>query len=662
MGMAASQARYLALVARKSNCEFEGQQINQARTALSNQSANLFNQMLGLQVPVPPSTQDFTKIQYSFTDGFNASTITKWDQIPNDPDYNHIVTHHYYADRYTGSLKQMGDPQVQLTGTATASVADLTTALNDMIAKENAMNAALPAKTQADTAYAAAALAEQAALATKQAADNAVSQAGITDTLAQVQSARDAALTAYNNKLAAYNAELLSAADLSKYDPQTETNQYTYDSVNNKYTFSTTNEFMNFTDCTDAQRKEVFDILDLLRTHNVKVPIGTNNTDLALKNINDQEWETLRAAINGSNFSSITDYSPAMQDLLNSVYYDTIASDRLAFKQDLDSNSTSGTALTFYQKSKVTPKKTAFDTSLQSYNTPGDPNCLNDLLTTYQNKEADFELLTAQSDAQNAYNIAYADLQSAQADKTAADTAYTQAVTDYNTAKTYYESLKKPEYIGNSKLTLLGTLTKDQETELKQVVADMKAQDINTDIINCFDENTGAYKGGIYSFQLNGVTYYTTHKNLMDAQSSHLTSGSDKIIDGQYKMAYYNAYYVSTKIETTEKALLETDEEGRFSSIRFENDSVKYKLNMETITDNEAYDDAMNQYIYENAKYDKMIQDINARTSIIQQQDQQLELRLKQLDTEQKALTTEMEAVKKVVNDNVESSFKTFGG
>ena len=35
MGMAASQARYLALVARKSNCEYEGQQINQARLILS---------------------------------------------------------------------------------------------------------------------------------------------------------------------------------------------------------------------------------------------------------------------------------------------------------------------------------------------------------------------------------------------------------------------------------------------------------------------------------------------------------------------------------------------------------------------------------------------------------------------------------------------------
>ena len=83
---------------------------------------------------------------------------------------------------------------------------------------------------------------------------------------------------------------------------------------------------------------------------------------------------------------------------------------------------------------------------------------------------------------------------------------------------------------------------------------------------------------------------------------------------------------------------------------------------METITDDVAYQDAMNQYYYENAKYDKTIQDINARTSIIQREDQQLELRLKQLDTEHNALSNEIEAVQKVVKDNVEKSFKTFGG
>ena len=114
MGIAASQARYLYLTARQTNVEFEGQQINQARTALSNQSANLFNQMLGLKVPTPPSTSDFKKTQYSYTDGTRTSTIDHWEQLgTSDPEYNYVVTHHYYVDKYTGSMKKLSDPQVQ---------------------------------------------------------------------------------------------------------------------------------------------------------------------------------------------------------------------------------------------------------------------------------------------------------------------------------------------------------------------------------------------------------------------------------------------------------------------------------------------------------------------------------------------------------------------
>ena len=85
-------------------------------------------------------------------------------------------------------------------------------------------------------------------------------------------------------------------------------------------------------------------------------------------------------------------------------------------------------------------------------------------------------------------------------------------------------------------------------------------------------------------------------------------------------------------------------------------------MKTETITDEAAYEDAMNKYYYENAQYDKTVQDINAKTSLIQQQDRTLELRLKQLDTEQLALKTEMDAVKKVVEENVKDTFKTFGG
>ena len=94
MGMAASQARYLALTARKTNTEWEGQQINQARTALANQSANLFNQLLALEVPNAPKTTDYTEIQYSFSDGDNESVIDSWQQLSTaNPNYNLSLIH-----------------------------------------------------------------------------------------------------------------------------------------------------------------------------------------------------------------------------------------------------------------------------------------------------------------------------------------------------------------------------------------------------------------------------------------------------------------------------------------------------------------------------------------------------------------------------------------
>ena len=119
---------------------------------------------------------------------------------------------------------------------------------------------------------------------------------------------------------------------------------------------------------------------------------------------------------------------------------------------------------------------------------------------------------------------------------------------------------------------------------------------------------------------------------------------------------------METTIKSSEKALLETDKNGRFTSVRFENDSVVYNLTVTEIEDNVAYEDAMNQYDYNKALYDKRVSDINAQTSLIQREDQDLELRLKQLDTEQNALATEIDAVSKVVKDNIEKSFKTFGG
>ena len=124
--------------------------------------------------------------------------------------------------------------------------------------------------------------------------------------------------------------------------------------------------------------------------------------------------------------------------------------------------------------------------------------------------------------------------------------------------------------------------------------------------------------------------------------------------------------------ETTEsreiknaEALVEKDASGRYQAIYIYNDEshtsgTRYELTTTTETDDNAYNDAMNQYFYDKAIYDQKVEEINAKIGIIQVQDKNLELKLKQLDTEENAISTEMDAVKKVISKNVESSFKTF--
>lgn len=525
MGMAASQARYLALVARKSNCEYEGQQINQARTALSNQSANLFNQMLGLEVPVPPSTKDYTKIQYSYKDGLTTSVISDWQQLSYaDPDYNYVVTHYYETNKYTGSQKKLPDPQVQFSSGGTGSGADIKAALDKMTETKKAYDKAKSARLEKE----------------KEAAD----------------------LSNYANK--------------SKY---TGINSSVYDSVTDTYSI-----------------------------RNNDMPDGQSHRFVGYDKLNNSDKAVVMAAIKRLIEEGALGKDAANPDMSN-VYYNSNNGD-IAFEKDLKElygGPAGGTV-----------------TSLAAYN-------LTEIGNIASKYDDQIDALKAVEDA---------------------------ALVEYNNAEDAYNALKRPTYIGNCELTPLATLTADQEAEIRQIIADMKEQKIDDSISKCFDAE-GNYLGGIYSFKLNGVYYYTTYDDLETAYNSG--TGNNQI-DGQTKLPYYNATYVSTKIEKTEKALLETDGNGRFTSVRFEDDSVTYALTMETITDEEAYQDAMNQYTYDNAVYDKTVQDINAKTSLIQQEDRQLELRLKQLDTEQNALSTEIDAVKKVVDDNVESSFKTFGG
>lgn len=102
MGLSASQARLLSLTARQSNLEYEGQQINQQRTTLSNASSNYYNSLLEMKVPVPPSTNDYTKIVYTFNIGGNPATVK--EALPKSDELGNSK---YYVS-YTTTLSTIG--------------------------------------------------------------------------------------------------------------------------------------------------------------------------------------------------------------------------------------------------------------------------------------------------------------------------------------------------------------------------------------------------------------------------------------------------------------------------------------------------------------------------------------------------------------------------
>ena len=207
----------------------------------------------------------------------------------------------------------------------------------------------------------------------------------------------------------------------------------------------------------------------------------------------------------------------------------------------------------------------------------------------------------------------------------------------------FYENKESDPY--------LSTLSDDQYNNLikeEQAYLDLlRAQHGNTDnyyVRYVQNTATGEYEAIFYrEDDVHGAIYSDETNNSQSFIAAYKLGSADR----------------TEEIKGIDGCTIEQDSTGRYINLTM--DGKTYALSTNTVTDQDAYEDAMNQYEYDKAIYDQSIEEINAKIEIIQAEDKNLELRLKQLDTEHNAISSEKDAVSKVIEKAVESGFKTFG-
>lgn len=140
-------------------------------------------------------------------------------------------------------------------------------------------------------------------------------------------------------------------------------------------------------------------------------------------------------------------------------------------------------------------------------------------------------------------------------------------------------------------------------------------------------------------------------------------TGFDPEVETNQNVDFFTTMTTEKEVyETIENVTASKSDTGEFTSLYWMDESGKHNYNLTPSSeyDEAGYDAAMNNYSYQKTLYDKEVEDMNTKTQQLQETDRTLELRLKQLDTEQEALQTELDSVKKVIDKNIENVFKTF--
>lgn len=536
MGLAASQARAIALHARMNDVEYQGQQINQQRLTLSNQINALYNQLLEMTVPTPPSKTDFTKIQYSGITGASKFTL--------------------------GAVTPTGKDS---TGKDTYSIDFKYERSGHTVGKNS--NSAILTNTSQYLGY--------------QLATNSVK-----DLVATSSETKATVGNAIKNKPNDPNKDVYIAVDVNDYGKW-------------------------------ANKSDALDVCDA-NGNSVKNNLPSSGLVYVRCNVADLDTEEFKAIVGKTEVPEGSEETPEYTN----VY-------------DCNESTTSSTGIADWVTDSIVANKNLYYVA-----NPDDKSEVPTLITTvaqlkqYTDNGADLSHIFAR-------------------DKSS------------NPAKQFTNPSYDPENpsglsVGDMKVYDLN------DPEIKTKLGE-SYNDYMTALKNAFQAEYGT---GLTDSEIASKFYVYISTTASGAQQPHFIK-KDEIaaVNNEQSSVRTYEYDEDGTYEQTENekgCQLEFDvTTGRITRVGIPDGNGQIQwvdLDAETVTDDDAFEDAFNDYEYEKALYDKKQQEINAKTSIIQQQDKNLELKLTRLDNERNALKTELEAVEKVLQDATESGFKTFSG
>ena len=611
MGMAATQARYLMLTAKQSNLEYQGQLINQERSDLSAQTTELYNSLVDLQVPTPPSTNDYTKIVYSGSTG--TTTFNIGNVIPEGGTYTVDLEYrkvgNYVSEANTVSVREV-------TSQIKAEVVDLSTKYTPQILENNGT-------------------------VSGNVADNTEVAAGYTYDSA-LYSATDIYQLDSDNNLVKLSDEEKAALAEGKSDGDALTGYYAIVPAENPVvnTIGATEQTTLSSDDTQVTTANGYYVKD-----SATPAAGDTillNGEVIASATTEQAAEPSAVKLRAYNSATdLTALTSGTLDLIQSTGTKNYNDGDILVGNESQAEKYEGG----YSQQQIIDGK--------YYVQSGD-----DVVVVNSENFADYFEEGAIVNGTQTYKLS--DPSTKMYKKSTAANA---------------DTIKNPDYDGSHNYYIAGQLCYNFQEALR----DGKISDSNMDnyveaLYNTYtelftecDTNTEKRDKAMNEFKV----YFTT--NAAGGLVPHFIKGSDLTSTGgdvngtKYVSSLdYTPNGTYTSVKRTAGCILTFDASGRITSIKIPDDNGEQystsSLEANKVTDDAAYNDAYEKYKYKQYEYDKMQAEINTKMKIIQEEDRTLELRLQRLDTERQQITTEMDALDKVIKDNIEKSYKTFSG